>query len=239
MGVREAAERASERARRAGRGSGGRARLRSALAGRAAMLAGRCVSGSGAGARCGPGPPGPGRGCRALPRAALPPPAEGSGARRRSAACGERPLSRAVPPERFASGRLWLVGAAGAGRPGAPALRGGRGAFPPPAGSQCPRTRLAEHRERPGSCLRGCPWLSASPPAGPRQSCGFGGARRGPLAEGPWCPQELSLPSVLRVPSWDVPFSEDARGAAGSARIPTPGAGGGVPQHGGASRGVC
>lgn len=69
MAARVAEERAIERAGRAGRGGGGRARLRSALAGGAAMLAGRCVSGSGAGGAV-RAVGRPGRAGAALPRAA-------------------------------------------------------------------------------------------------------------------------------------------------------------------------
>lgn len=50
MGARSEETRANEGARGAGRGGGGRARLRSELPGGAAMLAGRCGGGGGDGA---------------------------------------------------------------------------------------------------------------------------------------------------------------------------------------------
>lgn len=56
MGKRLPEASANKRVEKAGR-DGGRVRLRSAPAGEAAMLAGRCVSGSGAGARRGWGRP--------------------------------------------------------------------------------------------------------------------------------------------------------------------------------------
>lgn len=162
MGARGAEERAIERAGRAGRGGGGRARLRSALAGGAAMLAGRCVSGSGAGARCGPGPPAGGTGAGAVPLAAGGVPAA--------------PSLRSALPQVVS--RSW-----GSGR------RGPR-ARPKPAGSRytggpgcvcvCVSRRVpASCREPaptdltykisitspgcPRSCLRVCLWRSASP----------------------------------------------------------------------------
>lgn len=196
MAARVAEERAIERAGRAGRGGGGRARLRSALAGGAAMLAGRCVSGSGAGARCGPWAARAGRElpCRELPAGVDGgwPSAEGVGG--------------PVPPERSASGSLSLLGVGPPGSAGAaetvrqPVRSPGRGR----GGVGGTRTQVVPfllsegrtgHVPAPrwepvpvdlsskisitnagclSSCLRACLWVSASPHTGLRHLSGSG-----------------------------------------------------------------
>lgn len=126
-----AEERASERAGRAGRSGGGRARLRSALAGGAAMLAGRCVSGSGAGARCGPGlPRREGRGLEQRRWLRGRPRPRPSAALCLGASLATRPSARARPGGRRCP------------HTGVPAPRGGRAAFPPLPVSQFPQTSL-------------------------------------------------------------------------------------------------